>query len=576
MSVLHFDLETSGKDIFTYQGDFLRLWGAMDSGGAPVMGTDHKELIARLNAAPWISGHNIYNFDLLALAYHAGADYEALTAKAIDTMLMARLDYPPLARDTQGSEDKYDLDHVAERLGVVGKTDNLRELARKHGGFDQIPLDDPEYRAYLAGDLEASAAVFARMRRAWTPYAKREHKVASLFGRMTLNGFRVDVPLLHQRIDEGEAHKQEALHILADDYGLPLGRWTWKGRAKDKEETWTEFDSPLSSLEGREWLIDVYEAYGVTQPPTTDKGRLSTSAESLQVLSENEASHPDLRRILRLMSVVTTTRTVYQTLADHLTPEGRVHALVNMGQASGRSSVTSPGLTVLGKRGERWRERMVLVPEPGHVLISFDMKQLDMRAVAALSQDPAYIEMCQPGKDLHTEIATQIFGSPDFRTKAKPIGHGYNYSQGANALIAKGHDPKLVRTFYSEMGRKFPRVSEWQSEARRIGESGELLDNGFGRKMRCQPGRAYTQAPALSGQGCAADIMKEAMLRMPEEFRPNYRAFVHDELVFDFPADDVEEASREVMRAMEFEWRGVPILADMSEPGENWGRVSAK
>jgi DNA polymerase I len=576
VSVVAWDTETASADqLFTRGPDFLRLWGA-ESVGSVTIGTDPAELIDILAESAWITGHNILGFDLLALAHYYGADWERLSAKAIDTLLLARLDYPPRARDTGGSEDRYDLDHVAERLGVAGKTGNLRDIGKKHNGIDLIPVDDPEYRDYLAGDVRATREVFNALRGAWTPYARREHKVASIFGRMTLNGFAVDLGLLSRRLDEGEARKQEALEILRDDYDLPLGRWTWKGRGDKKEEFWEEFSSPLSSLEGREWLIDVYDAYGVNDPPITNTGRLATSAEALAELAGDDASHPDLRRIIDLMSTVTTTRTVYQTVADCLTPEGRVHPLINMGQASGRSSVTNPGLTVFGKHGERWRERMIFVPEPGHVLLSCDMSQLDMRAIAGLSQDFAYIEMLQPGKDLHKEVALQIFGSADFRQVAKGIGHGKNYGLGKNKLIARGFDAEKVNTYYSEFARRFPRLCEWQEEVRTIGGSGVLLDNGFGRRMRCDPPRAYTQAPALCGQGAAADIMKEAILRMPDELRPYYRMFVHDELVFSVPAEEAEEIGREIIRAMTWEWRGVPILCDLSKPGQNWGEVSAK
>jgi DNA polymerase-1 len=576
MSVVTFDLEAADADqLFTYGPEFVRLCGS-DAMGEVELTTNPYELVKILDDAAYVTGHNIMGFDLLALAYYYGADWESLAAKSIDTLLLARLDYPPESRDTGGSVDRYDLDHVAERLGVAGKTDSIKELALKHGGYDKIPVDDPEYRAYLMGDVRASREVFKALHSAWTPYAQREHKVQTIFGRMSLNGFLVDVPLLGQRLADGEAHKHEALEILRDDYDLPLGRFVWKGRGDAKEEHWEDFTNPLSSLEGRQWLIDVYDAYGINNPPVTDKGRLATSAESLKSIAENEANHPDLRRIMELMSIVTTTRTVYQTVEGCLTDDGRVHPLINMGQASGRSSVTNPGLTVFGKRGGRWREREIFVPEEGHVILSCDMSQLDMRAIAALSQDPAYIEMCQQGKDLHTEIAIAVTGDPSMRNACKPIGHGYNYGLGKNKMISEGFDADLVKLFFEMMPRRFPRVREWQEDTRHIGASGQLLDNGWGRKMRCDPQRAYTQAPALMGQGCAADIMKEALLRMPSDLRPYYRMFMHDEGVWSVPAKDADEIGRAIQEAMTFEWRGVPMLCELSKPGENWGQVSAK
>ena len=182
----------------------------------------------------------------------------------------------------------------------------------------------------------------------------------------------------------------------------------------------------------------------------------------------------------------------------------------------------------------------------------------------------------EPGKDVHTEIAIQIFGTPDRRHDAKAIGHGANYGLGANRMIANGHNPETVAKFFNGMRDQFPRLMAWREEVRDIGRSGQLLDNGFGRKMRCDPKRAYTQAPALMGQGSAADIMKDALLRLPDEFRPFLRVTVHDEIVLSCPKEAAEEVSRELKRAMTFEWKNVPILCDVSKPGDTWGEVSAK
>jgi DNA polymerase-1 len=574
MEPVGFDLETAkAGSLFTYGDGFARLAGFTDNDGKPGFLTDMHDMIDVLNAAPWIYGHNVLGFDLLALAFYYGADWDMLSHKTLDTMLLDRLDYPPEARDTGGSVDKYSLDAVCERRGVAGKTDDIRALAVKHGGFDKIPIDDPEYRAYLAGDIDAIKALIDTLPRG--DYAKREHRVQSLFGHMTLNGFRVDIPLLNQRIEEGEEHKQEALKILSEDYDLPLGRFEWSGRGKDKVEEWGPFASPLASLEGRQWLIEVWKAFGVSNPPTTDKGRLSTSAEDLRPLAESPFVHDDLARILELMMIVTTTRTVYQTVADHLVGD-RVHPMINMGQASGRSSVTSPGLTVMGKRGGRWRERMVFVPEPDHVLISCDLSQVDMRAVAGLCQDTNYMALFENGRDPHEEIAIQLFGDKKFRQEVKPITHGANYGLGQKKLIAQGHDPAKVRRYFDERRQQFPLLMGWQEQIRGQGKSGELLDNGFGRKMRCDPMRAYTQGPALMGQGAAADIMKQALLRLPPEFKPMLKMFVHDEILVSAPKENAEEVRHALKDAMTFEFRGVPIECDVSKAGENWGKVSAK
>jgi DNA polymerase I len=579
---LGFDLETAdASQLFQLREEFVRLAGFTASPGVGFTAS-MGELIDLFKEAPYIYGHGIMTFDLLTLAYGYGMDWEAITKKAIDTELLDRLDYPPMARDTGGSIDKYDLDHVAKRRGVVGKSGSISEIAKKHGGYASIPLDDTEYRDYLAADVNAVKALMTQLPFRGNAYAKREHAIASWNGRMTLNGFRVDVPLLERRIAEGSDNKKLALQLLADDFDLPLGRFEWSGKGNDKIEEWLPFESPLSTLEGRRWLIEVWSAFGVHNPPITDTGRLSISAADLRPIAESGLVHPDLRRILSLMIEVTTTRTIYQTIQDHMVGD-RVHPLIVMRQASGRSSVTSPGLTVMGKRGGRHVERDVLLPEEGQVLISADLSQVDMRGVAAHSQDRNYAKLFEPGKNVHKEHAIMIFGDEAFYAEAKAIGHGANYGQSAKTLIDKGHNPERVHTFFQRRQEEFGRLMAWTDEIRERAKSGQLLDNGFGRLMRPDPSRYYTQAPALMGQGTAADILKEAILRLPDpDFRPLAKLSVHDELLVSCDPGEVRDVQRELKKAMTFDWAPegaefqIPILCDVSDPGENWGVVSAK
>jgi DNA polymerase-1 len=587
-----FDLETSSADqlFLAERGEFIRIAGYTEGDGVAHT-TDMDLLIKQLDTAPWNYSHGGLTFDLLALAHHHASPewWDEITRKSVDTEILARLDYPPTARDTGGSADKYSLDIVAQRLGVQGKTADLKEIAKQFGGYGNIPVDNPEYLDYLAGDVNAIRALIGllpnspQVKGQGFEYAAREHKVAALNGRMTLNGFRVDIPLNEERIAQGEERKTRALETLRDIFDLPLGKFNWTGRGDDKIETWLDFENPLASLEGRKWLINVWKAYGVQNPPITETGQLSTKADHLKPIAESPVSHPDLQYLLQLMMIVTTTRTVYQTVADHLAGD-RVHPLIVMRQASGRSSVTAPGLTVFGKRGGRHVERDIFLPEEGHRLLSADLSQVDMRAVAGHCQDKAYMRLFEPGNDLHSEIAAQVFGdmprdahgNHPRRQDAKAIGHGANYGLGANKMIESGFDPEIVETFFTQMRKSFPRLIQWQNEVRAIAKSGQLLDNGFGRKMRPDPIRAYTQGPALMGQGGASDIMKQALLRMPPEFRPYLRVTVHDEIVMSVPEGDFTEIAREVQKAMTFDFRGVPILCDVSQPGASWGEVSAK
>ena len=576
-----FDLETADADqLFLrprgQRPEFVRLAGIIGPSGQPVIGSV-PGLLEMFRHAGRIYGHSILSFDGLALAWHHQMDWESFAAKALDTEITARQADPPRSRESGTSADRYTLDAVAERLGVPGKTDELKRLARKHGGYDMIPQDDEEYRSYLHGDLRASRAVRERLPE--DDYTRREHVLATIAGRMTLSGFRVDQPLLARRIAEGAERKGRALELLHAGWGLPLGRAVTKGRGEGKHEEWQEFSSPLATTEGRAWFEEtVTGRYQVPDPPRTPKsGDLATGADALKPVLNDPRCPADLRAMLTLVAIVTTTRTVYQTASNHLAPDGRVHPRISFRQASGRWSVTDPGLTVFGKRGGKHIERGIFLPDDeDHVLLSCDLSQVDMRSMAGHSQDPGYMAMFEPGRDAHEEIAEQVYGTRKRRHDAKAVGHGWNYGLGPKAMIEDGMDPGMVHGFIAGMESRFPRLIAWREEIRAQGRAGVILDNGFGRRMRCEPSRAYTVAPALMGQGGARDIMCQSLLRLPRELWQYLRVMVHDEIVLSVPRRDADEIARTVQAAMTWTWRNVPILCDMSKPGANWGEISEK
>lgn len=579
------DLETGdANDLYTADpATYVRLagWAADDGEVQIAAGPEAAGIVAvATGRAEGITGHNIMAFDLPALV-RAGAIHMrelhllAEEGRLFDTLLVARYLDPPMARDTGvWATRKYDLDSLGDRMNLGRKLgDEVKALVKLHGGWDKIPTDDPTFRAYLTQDVELSRRVYgvlATELRALGPdawaYMVREHRVAAIAAQITANGFLVDQLALDERIVEVEERKAEALGLLASRYDLPLND------AKGKP-----YKSPLASAAGKAALETALRANGVTSLWRTGKSeQLDTSGDHMLHIAREHAHNPAVREIAKAVYRVVGARSVYETAHKALGPDGRVHPRISMAQATGRWSITNPGLTVFGKRGGRHVERMIFLPDPGEVIITADLSQVDMRAVAGLSQDEAYIQMLM-SEDPHTQIALELFGDAGRREEAKTIGHGWNYGRGIKA-ISDGNDidPAIVRRFDASMRERFPRLVEWQDEVRAVAESGELLDNGFGRRMRAEPARAYTQGPALMGQGAARDIMMAGLLRLPAEVLPMLRAQVHDEIVLSVPADQVDEVAATVVEALSFEWKGVPILADSGRPGRTWGHCYEK
>lgn len=569
-----FDLETADSaTLHTYGPGFVRLAGYGGVFGAVGLTTDIDALAEGLSRAGLITAHNGMDFDLVALARHHGLDLWSLVERGAvaDTLLIARQLDPPMSKRTGRPPTKYDLDSLGERLGLGGKNGDLKAMAKAHGGYDKIPTDDPDYREYLRRDVELQAAVHrsldAQLTEADRAYLHREHKVAALAARLGLNGFRIDTDLLAERIKAIDDAKAETLDRLAAEYDVPL--------TNDKGH---RMKSPLATDAGKAALETALTGMGVLPdhlPRTAKTGKLQTTGDAMTDLADSYAGTPiadPVSLLCSLVAQVTGARTINHTIAAH-THDGWVYPGVSMEQSTGRWSITRPGLTVVGKRKGRHRERDVFLADPGEVLLTVDYAQIDARAVAVLSGDLAYQAMFAPGRDLHAEVALRIWGDTTRREDAKAISHGWNYGEGIAKLAeTTGLGVAAAETFDRAMREMFPRLVQWKSEISAMARAGELLDNGFGRKMRPDPDQAHTQGPAYMGQGAARDLLMHGLLSLPVEYHKHLRAVVHDEAVFSVPVADAEEIERDIVRLMTFPWGDVTMVAEAGKRrSETWG-----
>lgn len=510
-------------------------------------------------------------FDFPVLDRHAGIPVESTIPFSRDLRLAAFQHDPPTSYQTKRGPGfkRYSMDAMAERyLGDTRKSDLGKELAKEYGGWGNISADDPRFHEYLRADLD----VTRRLNEAipWDPYEAREAWVSTVTARTTLNGFRVDVEGLERRVRELHDRLDAGRSLLAT-YGFPLTNKAGK-----------EAKAPQRTAAGKEAFAAALKAAGfpVDRWPLGKDGTLSLSKEVMGFALETARDHiTGARNVIEAVSDMNGVRNSAQNLLDN-THHGRVHYPFEPFQATGRWSC---GLTVLKKKCAD-SEREFLLPEEGHVLVSVDLDQIDIRSVAAHSQDAALIALLNdPARDIHTEIA-EMSGVP--RDAAKTLDLGWLYGRSANAMAQMpGMTREAALKVCDYMAGAFPQVVAYQARTRELGEAGVLLDNGFGRNLRVDRERAYTQSVAMIGQSTTREFIAEGLLdlaRRAPEILPMLRVLVHDEVVASVPEKDADECARVIQDCMSRAWappggsNPVNVTAGQGKPftfGATWGSL---
>jgi DNA polymerase-1 len=431
-------------------------------------------------------------------------------------------------------------------------------------------------------------------------YARREHYVSAAMGRITLEGFRVDVDLTMSRWSAGQARLEASKRMMHEKYGMPL-----------------EGAKPHTTNPGKAAFRAALLATGIPDAwlarnwKLNADGSLATAKDVLTEKAELFEANPkgaDAAEICRTILAMNGERTVYGTVLNHLVGN-RVHPYIGPDQSSGRWSMKNPGLTVLGKRGGKARERAMMLADEGEVLVAIDADQIDARMIAVMSQDPEYMKLFAPGVDLHSEVAFRVWPNMavhgpdchqldefhehecgiknkchcDYRDKAKVFGHGWNYGMGPKSMAANhGVDVTVAEQFDRGMQEAFPVLCGWKEETRLAagvlswGEEApsddayRILHTVFGRPVRVERNRAYTQACAQLGQGSTRDGMAEAILKLPADIRRRIRAVIHDEIVISLPAENAQERAQAIADGMAFDLRGVRISFGCSRVAKTW------
>ena len=354
----------------------------------------------------------------------------------------------------------------------------------------------------------------------------------------------------------------------------------------------------IHELAGCDFLIDspkqlsevLFETMGLPHTKKTKTG-YSTDASVLAYLAP---LHPIAEKIVEYRELTKLKSTYLDALPRMLGDDGRLHTSFNQTvAATGRLSSSNPNLQNIPVRTEYGRRiRAAFVPaEPGDVIVSADYSQIELRILAHLSGDEGLIEAFTSGMDFHQATAARVFGvepeqvEPGMRARAKAVNFGIVYGQSAHGLadtlkITHAEAQTMIDRYYAAYPRVRTYLDETVAEAHRTGFATTL----YGRKRRIPELvggnhnlRAFGERTAMNHpmQGTAADVMKLAMIEVDrrlreENFRSRMVLQVHDELVFESPADEVAALAAMASEAMS----GVAQLAvplDVSvASGPNW------
>jgi DNA polymerase-1 len=289
------------------------------------------------------------------------------------------------------------------------------------------------------------------------------------------------------------------------------------------------------------------------------------------------------------------------TYADALVTEinpatGRVHTSFAMAIAStGRLSSTDPNLQNIPIRTEEGsRIRRAFIAPPGHVLVSADYSQIELRLLAHVADIPALKQSFAAGEDIHARTASEVFGvpmqgmDPMTRRRAKAINFGIIYGISAFGLARQlGIGGAEARAYIDAYFLRYPGIRDYMEKTKEDARIHGFVTTPYGRRCwvpgiddRNPARRGYAERQAINAplQGGAADIIKRAMVRLPAALaeaglRARMLLQVHDELLFEAPEEEAEATAALARRVMEGAARlSVPLVVETGR-GHTWAEA---
>ena len=455
------------------------------------------------------------------------------------------------------------------------KMTSLEELCGKGKDaipFDQVPIECA--RDYACEDVD----VTWRLREQFAPQLESLH-LTPLFRD-------VEMPLV-------EALAEMEWHGITIDLA-------WFASLKERfERERRRVEQEIYATAGEEFNINsnpklreiLFERLGLPVLKRTPTGP-STDASVLQELADD--GHPLPTLLMEYRELAKLQSTYIDALPAYVHPTtARVHTSFSQTTAAtGRLSSSDPNLQNIPIRSEVGRDiRRGFVPRRGWQLLSADYSQIELRLLAHLSGDPAFVQAFNSGGDIHRQTAALIFDVPldrvtkEMRARAKTINFATIYGQGPHALsrqlkISHAEAKEFIERYF----KRFSRVREYLDSMIAYAREHGYVQTIFNRRRyipelrdRNFNIRAFGERTAQNSpiQGSAADLIKVAMIHIHGALAAGALSTkmllqVHDELVFEVPAPELDQVQRLVKHEMEHAAvLSVPLVVDLGV-GENW------
>jgi len=458
-------------------------------------------------------------------------------------------------------------------------THGMDELAQRHFGHKCIAFKD------VAGSGKAQLTFDRVAIDKATEYAAEDADITlrlwhALGPRLAAEGLAT----VYERLE------RPLIHVLADmEYaGIKVDPSVLRKLSGKFADTLAELEKTIHTLAGETFnvastkqLADVlFGKLGYPGGKKTGKGAWSTGANVLEDLANSESLTEDQRQLplklleWRQLSKLKSTYT--DTLPGFINPEtGRVHTSYALGATStGRLASTDPNLQNIPIRTAEGRQiRTAFIAEPGCKLISADYSQIELRVLAHVADIEALKKAFSDDLDIHAMTASEMFGVPikdmpgEVRRRAKAINFGIIYGISAFGLAANlGISRSEASDYINKYFERFPGIRDYMEATKETAREKGYVETVFGRRIhfpeikssnRAQ--RSFFERAAINApiQGAAADIIRRAMIRMPDALAAGKLSSarmllqVHDELIFEAAETDVDETIKIAKNIME-------------------------